>query len=65
MAYQKDPDEIGALWAKDGPKGKYLSGTIDGIGAVVCFRTKSDNPKAPAFRVLRAKKREERDEKEW
>jgi hypothetical protein len=59
MAYEKDKDEIGALWAKAGRKGEYLSGTIDGIGAVVCFRVSSGNPKAPTWKVLKSKPRED------
>ena len=54
MPFEKNPDDLGALWEKQGAKGPYLSGTINGV-AVVCFRNKSDNPKAPAWRVLKSK----------
>ena len=57
MAFEKDPDEIGSLWAKAGAKGPYLTGEIAGQ-KVVCFAVKSDNPKAPAWRVLKSKPRE-------
>lgn len=56
----RDPAEIGALWLKKGQKGDYLSGTIDGVGAVVCFPIRSTNPKAPAYRVLKSQPRDER-----
>lgn len=59
MAYEKDPDEIGALWVKDGRKGEYMTGTINGV-KVVCF--KNDRWKAggnlPMWRVLKSKPRE-------
>lgn len=54
---EKNPDELGALWSKAGAKGEYLTGTINGV-AVVCFKNTSDNPKAPQWRVLKAKPRE-------
>lgn len=58
--FQKDPAEIGALWAKSGSKGEYLSGVINGVN-VVCFRnTKGTSDKAPTWRVLKSKPREER-----
>ena len=59
MAFEKDPNEIGCLWAKQSNKGPYLSGEINGA-QVVCFPVKSDNPKAPAWRVLKSVKRDER-----
>ncbi len=52
--FKKDESEVGALWSKQGAKGEYLTGTIDGK-PVVCFQNKSDNPKAPQWRVLKAK----------
>ena len=57
MAYEKNPDDLGALWVKSGAKGDYMTGSINGVG-VVCFPNKSDNPKAPAWRVLKSKPRE-------
>jgi uncharacterized protein (DUF736 family) len=52
----KDPDELGALWEKVSGDKAYMTGTINGE-AVVVFRNRSDNPKAPQWRVLRAKER--------
>lgn len=54
MPFEKNPDDLGALWMKSGAKGDYMTGTINGQ-AVVCFRNTSDNPKAPAWRVLKSK----------
>jgi uncharacterized protein (DUF736 family) len=59
VSYEKNPDEIGALWEKQSQKGDtYMSGEINGE-AVVIFRTASRNPKAPAWRVLKSRPREE------
>jgi hypothetical protein len=59
---ERNPDELGALWEKSGAKGPYLTGEINGV-KVVCFRnTKAhDNPKAPAWRVLKSKPQGERE----
>lgn len=54
MAFEKDPNEIGAIWVKSGQKGEYMTGTINGV-SVVCFRNESDNTKAPQWRVLKAR----------
>lgn len=56
--FKKDESEIGGLWAKSGAKGEYLTGEVNGV-KVVCFLVKSDNQKAPTWRVLRSKPREE------
>lgn len=55
---EKNDDEIGALWLKSGRKGEYLTGTVNGV-KVVCFPSKTDNPKAPQWRVLKSKPRDE------
>lgn len=60
MAYEKDPAEIGALWTRDGAKGEYMTGTIEGIGDVICFPVNSPNPKAPTWRVKKSQPREQR-----
>jgi hypothetical protein len=52
--YKKNPDELGALWLKTGGKGEYMTGTINGVN-VFCTPTKSDNPKAPTWRVMKSK----------
>lgn len=58
MAFEKDPDEIGALWIKSGNKGDYMTGEVNGV-KVVCFRTKSQHEKAPTWRVLKSKPKDE------
>jgi hypothetical protein len=60
---QQNPDELGALWLKTGGKGEYMTGTINGV-PVVCFPNKSDNPKAPAWRVLKSKPKDAKPEAE-
>ena len=54
MPFEKDPNEIGALWLHNGPKGEYMTGEINGE-KVVCFRGKSQSPKAPAWNVLKSR----------
>lgn len=61
MPFEKKPDDLGALWEKTGPKGDYMTGEINGV-KVVCFKNRSDNPKAPAWRVLRSKPKDARSE---
>ena len=56
MAFEKNPDELGALWAKNGAKGPYLTGEINGV-KVVCFPAKPTE-KGPAWRVLKSKPRD-------
>lgn len=55
MAFEKDPNEIGCLWVKSGAKGEYMTGTVEGIGAVVVFPVKSNSPKATQWRILKSK----------
>lgn len=57
MAFEKNPDEIGALWLKSGAKGDYLTGEIGGV-KVVCFAVKRTSEKSPAWRVLKSKPRD-------
>jgi hypothetical protein len=54
LPFEKDPNEIGVLWQKQGKKGVYMTGTIEGIGPVVVFGISSTNPKAPNWRVLKS-----------
>ena len=57
MAYERNPDELGALWLKEGAKGPYMTGTINGVN-VFCTPTKSENAKAPTWRVMKSKPKE-------
>lgn len=56
MAFEKNPDELGALWAKTGSNGPYLTGEINGV-KVVCFPAKPTE-KGPAWRVMKSKPRD-------
>lgn len=60
MAFEKDPNELGALWSRHGRKGPFLSGQIDGQD-VICFPVQSSNPNAPSWRVLKSQPREQRE----
>lgn len=55
--FERDPNEIGALWLRDGQRGQFLSGQINGVD-VICFPVNSDNPRAPAWRVLKSQPRD-------
>lgn len=55
----RNEDEIGALWQKTSAKGDYMTGTINGQRVVVFQNTKRDNEKAPNWRVLKSRPREE------
>jgi uncharacterized protein (DUF736 family) len=59
MPFEKDENEIGALWAKTSAKGnEFMSGTINGVD-VVCFKAKpSPSGKGPAWRVLKSQPRD-------
>ncbi len=60
MAYEKDPDEIGALWVRTSAGGKdYMTGEIGGVKVVV-FRAKPSE-KGPAWRVHKSKPKEDAD----
>jgi hypothetical protein len=61
MAYEKDPDELGALWMKTGGKGEYMTGEINGV-KVVCFRTQKRSDKSPDWRVMKSKPRDRRQD---
>lgn len=55
---RRNPDELGALWEKKIRSGVMLSGFIEVGGErvdVVCFEVQSENPKAPAWRVMKSK----------
>lgn len=61
MAFEKNPDELGALWLKSGAKGEYMTGEINGV-KVVCFSVEKSSEKSPAWRVLKSKPREAQPE---
>lgn len=50
---------IGGLWLKQSKAGKkYLSGTIDGIGAVVVFKNdRKDKETQPDYRIYKSEPR--------
>jgi len=52
--YVKNPDELGALWVKQGVRGEYMTGTIGGVKVVV-FRADKKSDKSPDWRVLKSK----------
>ena len=60
---ERDPDEIGALWKKQGQRGEFFSGEVEINGVkqrVVVFpvgRKSSEN--APDFRILKARERQQ------
>jgi uncharacterized protein (DUF736 family) len=52
--------EIGALWKQSGKNQNYLSGHINQEKVVIFTnRGKTENPKAPDFRVYKSKPKEE------
>jgi uncharacterized protein (DUF736 family) len=58
MGFEKDPNELGALWAKTSRNGaEFLSGTINGVD-VVCFKVKTQTAKGPTWRVLKSQPRD-------
>ena len=61
MAYEKDPNELGALWMKSGAKGEYMTGSITVNGEtikIVCFAGRKSSDKSPDWRVLKSVPRE-------
>jgi uncharacterized protein (DUF736 family) len=60
MSYERDPNELGALWEKTSARGVYMTGTINGQ-AVVLFRNdrKPAGSKAPDWRVMKPKPKPE------
>lgn len=57
MPFEKDPNEIGALWEHTGAKGQWFSGVINGVKVVV-FSTNAKSEMAPTHRVLLSKPKE-------
>lgn len=60
MPYEKNPDELGALWEKTGKGGTYFTGKIAGQ-AVVIFKVRDKRPDSngPDWRVYKPKPRQE------
>lgn len=56
---EKNPDELGALWMKSSNRGDYMTGTINGVKVVVFKNDRKSSDKAPDWRVLKAKPRED------
>lgn len=54
----QNPDELGALWEKNGAKGPYMTGTINGQKVVLFKNGNKSSDKQPDWRVLKAKPRE-------
>lgn len=59
MSYEKDPNELGCLWEKQGKHGTYFTGKI-GDQAVVVFKNgnKREGSKAPDWRVMKPVKQD-------
>lgn len=62
---ERNPDELGALWAKRINNQDCLTGTIEGLGDVICFRNDraGENSRAPQWRVFRSRRRREDDDR--
>ena len=58
MPREQNPDELGALWEKTSARGPYMTGTIGGQRVVV-FKNDKGGEKAPQWRVLKAKPKEQ------
>ena len=54
MPYEQDQNEIGALWMKSGPRGDYMTGTINGVRVVVFKNGNKRGEKSPDWRVLKS-----------
>lgn len=62
MPYEKDPNELGALWTKNGAKGEYMTGTLEFNGEkvnIVCFKQQKRGEKSPDWRVLKSVPRDQ------
>ena len=63
MPYDKDPNELGALWEKQSARGTYMSGTISGVKVVVFHNGKKTSDKSPDWRVLKSVPKDEKPER--
>lgn len=52
----KNADELGCLWEKTSARGRYMTGTVNGV-AVVLFRNdrKPEGSNQPDWRVMKVK----------
>ena len=60
-------DEIGALWTKTSQKGDYMTGYVLVDGAklpIVAFRVQRGGERAPTWRLLKSKPREDQPARE-
>jgi uncharacterized protein (DUF736 family) len=57
--FKKEEGEIGALWNKTSPRGDFMTGIVNGEPVVVFKITNKRSPKAPDWRVLKAKPKAE------
>lgn len=53
MPFEKDPNDIGALWEKASAKGRYMTGTVNGVAVVVFVNKHKSSEKHPDWRVLK------------
>jgi hypothetical protein len=58
MPFEKDPNEIGALWEKSSAKGPYMTGTINGVRVVLFKNGNKRGEKSPDWRVMKSQPRE-------
>ena len=65
MAFEKDPNELGVLWAKTSARGDYFTGSIELNGEkhqIVVFKNgNKKSEKAPDWRIMRSQPREQRN----
>lgn len=62
MPFERDPNEIGALWEKTGAKGPYMTGTIGDVKVVLFKNGNKRSDKSPDWRVLKSKPKDTPDE---
>jgi len=63
MAYEKNPDELGAVWRKEGKD--FMTGTLEINGVkipIIMFPSIKKDPsnRKPDWRILKSKPREEK-----
>lgn len=52
--FEKDPNEVGVLWEKIGPKGPYMTGTVGDTKVVVFRNVKKVKENQPDWRILKS-----------